>query len=407
MSKGIASKYVEDLSGPCPFCGNPQNGFSHHPDTCIENLCARAESVEARERQLRQALDREREYLHDTCLDCDATCSRDEKTAYCGCENPKRIRLIVEALSTPPAPSAPTVETLSLGQVKFKACDHKTKRTFDVHELELHRLSGDITMIRGYGDSDKDGVTVYGGGQRSYCGKDRYELLIEVKNCLNKSTSPTPCPRREAMAGALSETKARLSAAYEEMNYYASGESMKEHARVEPQGILAEVYRILAPLPKLIDAALTATPPASEAKHAGRLTKRVGVGEAVPVDETVDICLPFVKAGWCKTGVMLHSNGKYGYQRHCNDECVLGKLIDRLAYFEDEAQPKPAAPACRCGEYREALDNAQKVLRAIWVSDDFGIAKRAARVKAEEIAAALAGGGEHARRTDAGTESGD
>lgn len=62
-----------------------------------------------------------------------------------------------------------------------------------------------------------------------------------------------------------------------------------------------------------------------------RLTKRVGAGEAILVAEG-DICTPFVKAGLCKTGCI----GIFGqWQRHCNDECVLGMMVDRLADYED------------------------------------------------------------------------
>jgi len=63
-----------------------------------------------------------------------------------------------------------------------------------------------------------------------------------------------------------------------------------------------------------------------------RLTKRVGCGEAVPVAEG-DICAPFVKAGLCKTGIQ---GGLFGnWERHCNDACVLGMIIDKLAAYED------------------------------------------------------------------------
>lgn len=63
-----------------------------------------------------------------------------------------------------------------------------------------------------------------------------------------------------------------------------------------------------------------------------RLTKRVGTGEAVLVSD-FDICKPFEKSGECKTGI----HGRYygHWERHCNDECILGMLIDRLAEYED------------------------------------------------------------------------
>lgn len=63
-----------------------------------------------------------------------------------------------------------------------------------------------------------------------------------------------------------------------------------------------------------------------------RLTKRVGCGEAVPVAEG-NICAPFEKADLCKTGIQ---GGVFGrWERHCNDTCVLGTIIDKLAAYED------------------------------------------------------------------------
>ncbi|MCM0758084.1 hypothetical protein M7775_05770 [Sporomusa sphaeroides DSM 2875] len=38
MGKGIASSCFQDLTTNCPDCGNKLNGFSHAPDTCIDNL---------------------------------------------------------------------------------------------------------------------------------------------------------------------------------------------------------------------------------------------------------------------------------------------------------------------------------------------------------------------------------
>ena len=76
-----------------------------------------------------------------------------------------------------------------------------------------------------------------------------------------------------------------------------------------------------------------------------RLTKRVGCGEAIPVAEG-DICAPFIKAGLCKTGVQV----PFGHwERHCNDTCVLGMIIDKLAAYEDTgAAPADVAPVVRC-----------------------------------------------------------
>lgn len=63
-----------------------------------------------------------------------------------------------------------------------------------------------------------------------------------------------------------------------------------------------------------------------------RLTKRVGCGEAVPVADG-NICAPFIKAGLCKTGNQGFPYGRW--ERHCNDTCVLGTIIDKLAAYED------------------------------------------------------------------------
>lgn len=64
-----------------------------------------------------------------------------------------------------------------------------------------------------------------------------------------------------------------------------------------------------------------------------RLTKRVGVYEAVP-DCDFNICEPFEKTGQCKTGYQ----GGFPlrtWERHCNDTCILGRMLDRLAAYED------------------------------------------------------------------------
>lgn len=76
-----------------------------------------------------------------------------------------------------------------------------------------------------------------------------------------------------------------------------------------------------------------------------RLTKRVGCGEAVPVAEG-NICAPFEKAGLCKTGTQ---GGVFGrWERHCNDTCVLGTIIDKLAAYEDSGlTPEEVASMAR------------------------------------------------------------
>ena len=63
-----------------------------------------------------------------------------------------------------------------------------------------------------------------------------------------------------------------------------------------------------------------------------RLTKRVGVDEAVPICD-FDICAPFIKSGYCKTG--MQGGFPRRWERHCNDACILGRMIDRLADYED------------------------------------------------------------------------
>lgn len=63
-----------------------------------------------------------------------------------------------------------------------------------------------------------------------------------------------------------------------------------------------------------------------------RLTKRVGVDEAVPICD-FDICAPFQRFGKCKTWTQDFPFGKW--ERHCNDTCILGRMIDRLADYED------------------------------------------------------------------------
>jgi len=61
--------------------------------------------------------------------------------------------------------------------IKFRAWDRKIKIMFDVHEFRTHRISGEITWVRGYGDTDKDGIDVHGGGLSRYMNGPRYELM--------------------------------------------------------------------------------------------------------------------------------------------------------------------------------------------------------------------------------------
>ena len=62
------------------------------------------------------------------------------------------------------------------------------------------------------------------------------------------------------LVGALQEVKAKLAIAYKTMNWFASGESMKEYKRIEPTDILIEVYQVLGPVPGEIEQALSTTP---------------------------------------------------------------------------------------------------------------------------------------------------
>jgi len=62
-------------------------------------------------------------------------------------------------------------------EIKFRAWDKKNKTMFMVHEIHTHRISGGINWIRGYGDSDRDGTDVYGGGLSRYKDGPRYLLM--------------------------------------------------------------------------------------------------------------------------------------------------------------------------------------------------------------------------------------
>lgn len=53
--------------------------------------------------------------------------------------------------------------------------------------------------------------------------------------------------------------------------------------------------------------------------------------------------------------MMTHSNGEYGWQRHCNDECELGKIIDRLAEYEE--RDETGCIHCEDGFYHDVLGN--------------------------------------------------
>lgn len=56
------------------------------------------------------------------------------------------------------------------------AYDRKTQEWFVVTELQLDRLSGKPSVVRGFlpGDDDKDGYTACGGTERGYAGGNRY-----------------------------------------------------------------------------------------------------------------------------------------------------------------------------------------------------------------------------------------
>ena len=58
------------------------------------------------------------------------------------------------------------------------------------------------------------------------------------------------------LVGTLEEVERRLVKAYETMNLFASGETMKAYRRIEPSDILIEVYQELAPLVQSVSEAL-------------------------------------------------------------------------------------------------------------------------------------------------------
>jgi len=60
----------------------------------------------------------------------------------------------------------------------------------------------------------------------------------------------------KVLVGALEEVERRLAKAYETMNLFASGETMKTYRRIEPTDILIEVYQGLAPLVQSVSEAL-------------------------------------------------------------------------------------------------------------------------------------------------------
>ena len=95
-----------------------------------------------------------------------------------------------------------------------------------------------------------------------------------------------------------------------------------------------------------------------------RLTKRVGCGEAVPVAEG-NICAPFEKAGLCKTGIQ---GGVFGrWERHCNDTCVLGTIIDKLAAYEDSGlTPEEVASMARLKAAGRLVEQSVAVGDIVW-----------------------------------------
>lgn len=45
------------------------------------------------------------------------------------------------------------------------------------------------------------------------------------------------------------------------------------------------------------------------------------------------------KIGECKTGYNLKSNKKpFSWENHCDDKCILGKIVNKLALLEDWLQ---------------------------------------------------------------------
>ena len=62
-------------------------------------------------------------------------------------------------------------------EIKFRAYDLKKKVVFPVHRIDFNKINQSIEFIKGYDDWDKDGYTVYGGGNMKYANKDRYILM--------------------------------------------------------------------------------------------------------------------------------------------------------------------------------------------------------------------------------------
>ena len=61
-------------------------------------------------------------------------------------------------------------------EIRFRAWDRKRKEMFIVHEIHFDKISGVITYVSGYGETDKDGTAFYGGGERGYAKALRYVL---------------------------------------------------------------------------------------------------------------------------------------------------------------------------------------------------------------------------------------
>lgn len=56
MSKAIASNYTFNSSANCQFCGHPQNGLCHSPDTCIDYLVQDNAALTAENQHMRDEI---------------------------------------------------------------------------------------------------------------------------------------------------------------------------------------------------------------------------------------------------------------------------------------------------------------------------------------------------------------
>lgn len=119
----------------------------------------------------------------------------------------------------------------------------------------------------------QEGKTVFGSAVADDLLREIQDLrakLAATNRSLLKIGIDLQCERDEArqkiselqvvngvLRGALEKSSQRLALAYETMNWFASGESMKEYRKIEPADILVEVYQGLAPILDIINQALS------------------------------------------------------------------------------------------------------------------------------------------------------